>query len=295
MKYGMVMPTIGALAAGPSAMEAQLTIAQRAEALGYDSLWAPDHVVFPTTIHSKYPYNDTGKLFFPPEIPLLEPIAALGVIAGATKRVRLGTWVLVLPHRNPIVTAKMWATLDVMSGGRMILGAGIGWMEEEITLLGAPYNKRGALSDEYLRAMRELWTSPDPKFSGQYVNFSGIRCEPKPLQKPFPVWIGGHSARAMRRVVELGDGWLAVPKRYDNFLETNELLARAAQNAGRDPRSVPVIIGTLYAESVDAGVTDIKKYQALGYDNFIAPVAFWGGDLPGVLNAMEEFARKVKM
>lgn len=295
MKYGMVMPTIGALAAGSDAMEAQLTIAQRAEALGYDSLWVPDHVVFPTTINSKYPYNDTGKLFFPPETPLLEPLAALGVIAGATKRIRLGTWVLVLPHRNPIVTAKMWATLDVLSGGRMILGAGIGWMEEEITLLGAPYQKRGALSDEYIRAMRELWTSPDPTFNGQYVNFSGIRCEPKPLQQPFPVWIGGHSARAMRRVVELGDGWLAVPKRYENFLETNELLIRAARNAGRDPRSIPVTIGTLYAESVDAGVTDIQKYQALGYDNFIVPAAFWGGDVKGVFTAMEDFARKVKM
>jgi probable F420-dependent oxidoreductase len=295
MKFGMVIPTLGALAAGNGAMEAHLTIAQRAEALGYDSLWAPDHVVFPTTINSKYPYNDTGKLPFSADIPLLEPIAALGVIAGATKRVRLGTWVLVLPHRNPIVTAKMWATLDVMSGGRMILGAGIGWMAEEIELLGAPYNKRGALSDEYIRAMRELWTSSDPQFHGQYVNFSGIKCEPKPIQKPFPVWIGGHSARAMRRVVELGDGWLAVPKSYQNFQETSELLARAAKNAGRDPRSVPVMIGTLYADSVDSSIADIKKYQALGYDNFIAPVPFWAPDLKGVLSVMEDFARKVKM
>jgi len=295
MKFGMVIPTLGPLAAGAGAMEAQITIAQRAEALGYDSLWAPDHVVFPTTIESKYPYNDTGKLPFGADIPLLEPIVALGVLAGATKRVRLGTWVLVLPHRNPIVTAKMWATLDVLSGGRMLLGAGIGWMEEEITLLGAPYHKRGALSDEYIRAMRELWNSPDPTFHGDYVNFSGIKCEPKPIQQPFPVWIGGHSARAMRRVVELGDGWLAVPKSYDNFQETNALLARAAQNAGRDPRSVPVMIGTLYAPSVDASLTDIRKYQALGYDYFIVPVPFWAQDLKGVLATMEEFARKANM
>src|SRR5881397_4056567 len=130
MKFGISLPTIGPLAAGPGALEGQLTIAQRAEALGFESLWAPDHVVIPTTITSRYPYNDTGKLPLPPNTPFLEPLAALGVIAGATKRVRLGTYVLVLPHRNPIVTAKMWATLDVMSGGRMMLGAGIGWMEE---------------------------------------------------------------------------------------------------------------------------------------------------------------------
>ena len=169
MKFGISLPTIGPLAAGPGALEGQLTIAQRAEALGFESLWAPDHVVIPTTITSRYPYNDTGKLPLPPNTPFLEPLAALGVIAGATKRVRLGTYVLVLPHRNPIVTAKMWATLDVMSGGRMMLGAGIGWMEEEINLLGAPYKKRGALSDEYLRAMRELWTKPDPQFNGRFV------------------------------------------------------------------------------------------------------------------------------
>ena len=132
MKFGMMLPTMGALATGPNIQENQLSIAQKAEALGFESLWVPDHVVIPTSIQSRYPYNDTGDFPMPADQGFLEPLATLGFLAGATKRVHLGTWVMVLPHRNPIVTAKMWATLDVLSGGRMMAGVGIGWMEEEV-------------------------------------------------------------------------------------------------------------------------------------------------------------------
>ena len=295
MKFGMLLPTVGPLAAGPAAFDSLATIAQRAEALGFDSLWVPDHVVFPTVINSRYPYNETGRIFVPADTPFLEPIAALGFLAGITKRVRLGPWVLVLPHRNPVVTAKMFSTLDVLSKGRMILGAGIGWMEEEITLLGAPFNKRGALSDEYLRAIKELWTKPDPQIDGQYVSFSGIKFEPKPVQKPLPVWIGGHSARAMRRVVEFGDGWLAVPKSYAAFQESHEALKAAAVRAERDVKSIPVIVSPMYVDSVDTYAEEIKRYQALGYDSFFAAIGFWAGDLKGILEVMDAFARKMGM
>ena len=186
MRFGMMLPTLGPLATGPGAMNALLTIAQKAEALGFESLWVPDHVVIPADIKSRYPYNDTGRFPMSPELALFEPLPTLGYLAGITKRVRLGTWVLVLPHRNPIVTAKMYSTLDVLSGGRMILGAGIGWMEEEISLLGAPFNRRGALSDEYLRVMKELWTNPSPSFEGKFCSFKDIKFEPKPVQKPLP-------------------------------------------------------------------------------------------------------------
>jgi probable F420-dependent oxidoreductase len=295
MKFGMMMPTLGPLASGPGALEAQLAIAQRAEALGFDSLWVPDHVVIPTTIKSRYPYNESGRFPMPPEQGFLEPIVALGFLAGVTKRVRLGTWVLVLPHRNPIVTAKMFASLDVLSGGRIMLGAGIGWMEEEITLLGAPFKKRGALSDEYLRAMKELWTNPDPQFEGQFVRFSGIKCEPKPVQKPLPVWIGGHSPRAMRRVAELGDGWVAVPKSFAVFQEIYASLKIAADQAGRDIKNIQVMIGPSMASSVKSFIEEMKKYRDVGYDSFLASVAFWGGDLNSVLGVMEDFAQKVGM
>jgi probable F420-dependent oxidoreductase len=293
MKFGIMMPTAGPMANGPGTLEAQIAVAQKAEALGFDSLWVPDHVVIPTTIQSRYPYNDTGRFPMRAEQGFLEPIATLGFLAGATKRVRLGTWVLVLPHRNPIVTAKTFATLDVLSGGRVMLGAGIGWMEEEITLLGAPFKKRGALSDEYLQAMKELWTNPDPQFEGQFVRFSGIKCEPKPLQKPLPVWIGGHSPRAMRRVAEFGHGWVAVPKSFAVFKETLQDLKVAADKAGRGINSIQIMIGPSTVSSVQTFVEEMKKYQDLGYDSFFASVAFWSRDLNGVLGIMEEFARKV--
>lgn len=295
MKFGMLLPTLGPLASGAGVAEKQLTIAQKAEALGFDSIWLPDHVVIPTTIKSRYPYNDTGEFPMPADQGFLEPLATMGVLAGATKRVRIGTWVLVLPHRNPIVTAKMFATLDVLSGGRMILGAGIGWMEEEISLLGAPFKQRSALSDEYLRAMRELWTNPNPRFEGKYVQFNGIKCEPKPLQKPFPLWIGGHSPRAMRRIAELGDGWVSVPKSFAGFKETYEELQKAAAKAGRDMKSIQISIGPAYIGSVDQYIEEMKKYTALGFDTFLAPVGFWGTDLQNTLNVMEEFARKAGM
>jgi probable F420-dependent oxidoreductase len=295
MKFGMFLPSFGPLATGPGAVDGLLTLAQKAEALGFDSLWVPDHIIIPTTIKSRYPYNDTGRFPIPAEASFLEPLSVLSFLAGVTKRVRLGTWVLVLPHRNPIVTAKMLATLDVLSQGRIMLGAGIGWMEEEITLLGVPFKKRGALSDEYLRAMKELWTNPDPQFEGQFVRFSGIKCEPKPGQKPFPIWIGGHSARAMRRVVEFGEGWVAVPKSFAAFQESYASIKAAAEKAGRDIKSIQIMIGPSTVTSVNGFIEEMKRYQDLGYDSFFAPIPLWAADLNGALGMMEEFTQKVGM
>ncbi len=295
MKFGMFLPSFGPLATGPEAADTLLTIAQKAEELGFDSLWVPDHVVIPTTIKSRYPYNDSGQFPIPAAASFLEPLSVLGFLAGVTRRVRLGTWVLVLPHRNPILTAKMFATLDVLSRGRMMLGAGIGWMEEEITLLGAPFRQRNALSDEYLRAMRELWTNPNPRFEGQFVRFSDIKCEPKPLQQPLPLWIGGHSARAMRRVVEFGDGWVAVPKSFTAFQESYGHLKAAAAQAGRDLRTIQIMIGPAMVSSVHSFLEEIKQYQDLGYESFFASIPFWAANVPGVLGIMEEFAQKVKL
>ena len=295
MKFGTILPHIGPLAAGPDALDSLLSVAQQAEALGFDSLWVGDHVVLPTAIKPRYPYNDTGEFPLPAEAALLEPLTVLGFLTGVTRRVRLGPSVLVLPHRNPIVTAKMFASLDVLSRGRIIFGAGIGWMEEEISLLGAPFKRRGALSDEYLRAMRELWTNPDPHFEGEFCRFSGIKCEPKPLQNPLPIWIGGHSARAMRRIVEFGDGWIAVPKSLAVFQDGMALLREAADRGGRDLNAIEIMIGLLRTTSVDEFIEAMKPYQDLGYESFMVPLPFWGTDLQSVLGLMDDFADKVGM
>src|SRR5437773_2119146 len=176
------------------------------EALGYDSLWASDHVVIPWSIASKYPYNETGDFPLPPSATFLEPLTALALVAGATERIRLGTTVLVLPHRHPVLAAKMLATLDHLAPGRVILGAGVGWMREEIEIFGVDYARRGAWSDEALRIMKTCWREERPSFRGEFVSFAPLGFAPKPRRGAIPIWIGGHTPRALRRVAELGDG-----------------------------------------------------------------------------------------
>lgn len=186
-----------------SAWEAEAThddilrVAQKADELGYDWLTVPEHIVMPQemagTMGARYP----------------EALAAAAVLAGATKRIKILTYVLVLPYRDPLILAKQVATLDFLSGGRIALGTAAGHMEREFQLLKVPFNERGALTDEYIRAMKELWTSEEPSFKGRYVQFENILFEPKPAQKPHPpILIGGNSRPSMRRAANLGDGWL---------------------------------------------------------------------------------------
>ncbi|MGH7966416.1 MAG: LLM class F420-dependent oxidoreductase [Candidatus Binatia bacterium] len=295
MQFGMMMLTGGRFGGGSEAMEAVRAVAQRAEALGFHALWIPDHVIFPSTIKSRYPYNETGQLPIPTDINLMDPIPVLSFLAGVTQKIRLGTWVLVMPLRNPIVTAKMFATVDVLSQGRITLGAGIGWLAEEMEILGSPFNKRSTITDEYLRAMKELWTNPDPQFAGQYTRFSGIKCQPKPIQQPLPVWIGGHSARAMRRVVELGDGWLTAPTSLTAFHESYTALTAAAEKAGRDVKKIPILVCPSSEPTVDSYLEGMKPYRDLGFDSFVVPIGFWRGDRDSMLQVMDEFASKAKM
>jgi probable F420-dependent oxidoreductase len=295
MQFGTMLPTIGSFAAGPGSTGALRNMAQKAESLGFASLWIPDHVIFPSTIKSRYPYSETGQIPLPTGINFLEPLSVLAFLSGVTHKIRLGTWVMVVPLRNPIVTAKTFASLDVLSGGRITLGAGIGWLAEEMELLGSPFKKRGAITDEYLRAMKELWTNPDPQFDGQFCRFNNIKCEPKPIQNPLPVWIGGHSARAMRRVVELGEGWLTAPTSRAAFDDSYGTLRIAAEKAGRDIKHIQILLCPTSNPSVDAYLEATKPYVDLGYDSFIAPMAFWRGDENGIVQVMEEFAQKAGM
>ncbi len=203
MKFGCHLPVYG-----PAATRATiLGFARRMESLGFDSLWASDHVVIPWKIRSRYPYNPTGDFPLSPETPFLEPLTTLAVVAGATEHIALGTTVLVLAHRHPVLLAKMLATLDQLSGGRVIVGAGVGWMKEEIELFGVDYQRRGAWSDEALRVLRACWREPRPRFEGTFFRFDELAVEPKPVRGDIPIWIGGDTPAALRRVAELGDGW----------------------------------------------------------------------------------------
>ena len=212
MTMGCTLPSRGT-AATPDNLR---TLATRAEGLGFDHIWISDHIVLPTSVQSKYPYDPDGVAPFTanPSMAYWDPLATLAFLAACTNRVKLGTHVLVLPYRDPIVTAKTIATIDCISSGRVILGVGVGWMEEEFQALGLDtYADRGAVSDEYIAIFKELWTKDDPEFSGRYTQFSGIKFYPKPVQKPHvPIWVGGHTRAAMRRAANI-DSFVERPVR----------------------------------------------------------------------------------
>jgi len=218
MKFGVWLPNCRHLAT-PEIIRGT---AVRAEELGYDSVWVSDHVVVPRANIPNF-----GTTIF-------DPLVTLGVVAGATRRVQLGTTVLIVPYRNAVVTAKMVSSLDALSGGRVVLGVGAGWVAAESAMLGVPFAERGAMTDEYLRAMQELWTSPTPSFAGRYTQFGDVVFEPKPIQKPHPpIWVGGHSHAALRRAAEFGAAWHPINRAPAELRAGRAELARQSAARGR--------------------------------------------------------------
>jgi probable F420-dependent oxidoreductase len=218
MKFGVWLPNCRHLATP----EIIRRTAVRAEQLGYDSVWVSDHVVVPRANIPNF-----GETIF-------DPLITLGVVAGATARVQLGTTVLIVPYRNAVVTAKMVSSLDALSGGRVVLGIGAGWVAAESAMLGVPFAERGPMTDEYLRAMQELWTSPAPSFRGRYTQFDDMVFEPKPIQKPHPpIWVGGHSRAALRRAVEFGATWHPINRTPAELRAGRQELVRQSATRGR--------------------------------------------------------------
>jgi probable F420-dependent oxidoreductase len=218
MRFGIWLPNCRHLATPEIIRHA----AVRAEALGYDSVWVSDHVVVPRANVGNF-----GETIF-------DPLVTLAVVAGATSRVRLGTTVLIVPYRQAVVTAKMVSSLDALSGGRVVLGVGAGWVAAESAMLGVPFAERGPMTDEYLHAMRELWTSPSPSFAGKYVRFHDLHFEPRPIQKPHPpIWVGGHSRAALRRTVDLGAAWHPINRTPEELRAGVAELARLSRARGR--------------------------------------------------------------
>ena len=224
MKFGVWIPNCRHLAT-PDIIR---TTAVRAEQLGYDSVWVSDHVVVP---HDNV--KNFGEIVF-------DPLVTLAVIAGATTRVQLGTTVLIVPYRNAVVTAKMIASLDALSGGRFVFGIGAGWVAAESAALSVPFAERGAMTDEYLAAMQELWTKREPSFAGKYTQFNGLLFEPKPVQKPHPpIWVGGHSRAALRRTAQFGTAWHPINRSPDELRAGMSELARICETRGRS--SIPTL------------------------------------------------------
>jgi probable F420-dependent oxidoreductase len=299
MKFGVQVQHFRQFAS-PEAIRA---CAQRAEELGFDSIWVTDHIFLPNMPETRR----FGTVFY-------DAILTLTWAAAQTQRVRLGTSVLILPYRNPLVAAKQIATLDALSGGRVILGVGAGWCVPEFEMLGVPPHRRGAITDEYLRAYKELWTSQDPRFSGEFVSFGDIAFEPKPVQKPHPpIWVGGASRAAIRRAAEHGDYWHPTSAQTPEAIaQGRELLRRLAEERGRDPDAIGVA-ARAHLKFVDgAGQADqrsligtpefmrqsLRRFQAAGVDYFMIDT-FYGTaaiedeSLEAVLAKMERFAREI--
>jgi probable F420-dependent oxidoreductase len=309
MEFGFSLPN-----RGPAATTQNLRmLAQHAEALGLDSVWLSDHIIVPRRIESFYPYDPDGRFPATPEQAYLEPLTALTFLAGCTDRVQLGTSVLILPYRNALLTAKIVSTLDTLSNGRVILGVGVGWMEEEFTALGLDtYHQRGAVSDEYIQAFRELWTSDQPRFEGRHVRFADIGFAPKPVRQPHPpIWVGGHTAPAIRRAARLGDGWHPIGLRPPASLTPEEMPAAVAQlheeanEAGRNPQDItisfraPIVFSdvggaqrTPLTGSATAIQDDIGRYAACGVSHMIFDVQT--PDVAEICRVMERFVRDVR-
>jgi probable F420-dependent oxidoreductase len=243
MQIGFNLPMSGPL----SSPEAMIHLAQAGEAQGYDYAAVSDHVVEPIDIQAKYPYSDSGEFPRGGAGERHEQLTALAYLAGKTSRLRFVTSVMVVPHRPAVLAAKVLSTIDVLSGGRLVVGIGAGWLEEEFEALGVPaFPERGVVTDEYMQAFRELWTSEKPQFDGRFVKFSNIIFAPKPVQKPHPpLWVGGESGPALRRTARLGDGWYPIGTNPSHPLNTSARyraavtrLRKLTEEAGRDPSSV---------------------------------------------------------
>lgn len=233
MKFG-----IGFANTGPFVKpDAAAALGRAAEDAGVDSLWTVEHVIVPTEYESQYPYSADGKMPGGHESPIPDPLVWLTWVGAATSTISLATGIVILPQRNPAILAKECATIHQLTGGRLVLGIGVGWLEEEFDALGVPFAKRGARTDEYMQALRALWASDGASFDGEFVNFDGISTNPKPPGGSVPIHIGGHSNRAARRAGELGNGFF--PGK-GNVAELVDVVRQTASDAGRDAAAIEI-------------------------------------------------------
>ena len=265
---------------------ATLEICRRAEAAGFESLWGGEHVIMPSVIESSYPYTKDGKIPAQPDTPIPDPLIWLAFAAAAAPTMRLGTCILIVPQRNPLILAKELATLDQLSGGKVELGLGVGWLEEEFDALGVPWERRGARNDEYIEAMRTLWSGPEVEFHGEFVDFPKVTCSPRPVQPTIPILVGGDSDVAIRRAARLADGYFPGEGDVDRLAGLIKRVRQAAEDAGRDPNSIE--INAMFSTQMTDPAAGVEKFIELGVGRIMVPAFFFMGD--GGLDRMDQFA-----
>lgn len=265
------------------------TIATTAERLGFASLWAPEHVVLLDRYASKYPYS-SGEFPAPTDSPINDPFTTLAFAAACTKKIRLATGICLVPEHNPLVLAKVVATTDVLSNGRLVLGTGIGWLEEEFHAIGVPWERRAQRTREYIAAMRKLWSEGLSDYQGEFVKFSGVRSFPKPANgKSVPVWFGGESGPALRRVAEYGDGWIGFNLSADETASKIRRIEELLKANGRKRSDVELAVSP-YTKPM--GRDDLARYRDAGAEE-VLPVLL---DVPRteaeMVKRMEQVARE---
>ena len=285
MKLGIYLPQVG----GAASAEQVALVARAVERFGYDSLWTFDHVVLRPDQGSDYPYSEDGRFLVPAEAPFLEPLALLTYAAAVTERVELGTAVLVAPMRAPVLHAKLLATLDHLAGGRLILGAGVGWWKEEFAALSMPFDRRGARMDEYLQVLRDLWENEIGTFEGEFYNTKGWYCRPQPPRR-VPILLGGNNQRQLRRAGRFADGYLANPAMLDTLEDDWALVQAEAEAHGRDAGQLQLMINRiteLGPNSLDQAAETLQAMKERGFNHAIANLQP-GADAEAVLEAFAE-------
>ncbi|MBN8874594.1 MAG: TIGR03619 family F420-dependent LLM class oxidoreductase [Rhodospirillales bacterium] len=285
MQIGFNLPVSGPMAT-PAIMA---ETARLGEALGFDYLTMTDHVALPDTSTPGYPYSESGAFYSPDPGHRVEQLTAAAWVAAKTETIRITLAVMVVPHRPAAITAKMLATIDVLSGGRLTVGIGAGWLKPEIDAIATtPFAERGAVTDEYLDAFRVIWTEDRPVFHGKYTHVDGLLFDPKPVQTPYPpIWVGGESGPSMRRAARIGDAWYPIGTNNAHLLDTRPRLVagiarlrKLTEAAGRDPASVGVVYRIkrhghaappasdgerrLFTNGIDAVIEDIHALRELG-------------------------------
>ena len=313
MEFGFGVPTRGPL----SAPEIMAALAAKGEELGFGFVNVSDHVVIPRNIDSIYPYNESGEFAGGDSGECLDQLATIAFLAGNTSKIRLLSSVMVLPHRPPVLTAKMLATIDVLSNGRLILGCGVGWMREEFEALGAePFDERGAVGSEYIRIFKELWTNDNPSFDGNYASFSDVTFAPKPVQTPHPpIWVGGESPPALRRAALLGDAWYPIGTNpafpvgtLEQYSQYADRVRDYARRADRDPDELDFAYSASWFDDTGAQAGpegnrrsftgtpeqiagDVKAHEEIGIKHLV--FNFQSATQEEMTNRLEQFAEKV--
>jgi len=280
MKFGLIPVNIGI-----QSMAQMTGLAQLSEQVGFESVWTFEHVIVPVDYASKYPYSDSGKMGVSPETNLVDPLIALAAVAASTTRLRMGTGVNILSQTNPLYLAKQAASLDMLSSGRLLLGLGIGWLREEFEAMGTPFEKRGARFDDYVAAMRKVWSGEVVEHDSEFLNWHGFKSYPIPHQSPLPVIIGGIKGKIHERIALHGNGWFAPSGDPEVLTEHLDQIKAQCDKIGRDINEIEITC--MWTGS--GGAAGIQALQDCGVGRLVVPVQALGRD---PATGIREFAEK---